>query len=99
MKKEGLFKETGTGINGDSEKEKSEAPRSFAEEVQRFLAANNTLVNILIEQQDRFNEHFLNVLDKNGEQIETLAKCIGELTEGVKFKTEKVVRKRENITS
>lgn len=56
-------------------------------------------MNILIEQQDRFNEHFLNVLDKNGEQIETLAKCIGELTEGVKFKTEKVAEKRKSITS
>ncbi|MGF9891174.1 hypothetical protein ABEX78_21175 [Priestia megaterium] len=98
VKKEGLFKETRTSINGDFGKEKSEAPRSLAEEVQRFLAANNTLVNILIEQQDRFNEHFLNVLDKNGEQIETLAKCIGELTEGVKFKAEIVAEERKNIT-
>lgn len=99
VKKEGLFKETRTGINGDPEIEKSEAPRSLAEEVQRFLAANNTLVNILIEQQDRFNDHFLNLLDKNGEQIETLAKCIGELTEGVEFKTVKEVGKKKTLSS
>lgn len=93
--KEGLFKEKGAEINGDFEKEKNEAPRSIAEEVQRLLDANNTLVTKIIDQQNSFNDHFLNTLDKNGKQIESLVECVRELTEGVKFTTEKAPSKKK----
>lgn len=92
---EGIFKETATETNGDFEKGKCEAPRSLAEEVQRLLDANNTLVTKIIDQQNSFNDHFLNTLEKNGNQIESLAECVRELTEGVKFTTEKAPSKKK----
>jgi len=92
---EGIFKETATETNGDFEKEKCEAPRSLAEEVQRLLDANNTLVTKIIDQQNSFNDHFLNTLEKNGNQIESLVECVRELTESVKITTEKAPGKKK----
>ncbi|MED4285194.1 hypothetical protein P4679_25065 [Priestia megaterium] len=97
--KKELFKEKDVGTNGDSEKAKNETSRSIAEEIQRLLDANNTFVSKIIEQQNSFNDHFMNALDRNGKQIESLAECIRVLTDGVKFTNEKTAGKKKIFTS
>ncbi|MEM4992578.1 hypothetical protein WKH56_08555 [Priestia sp. SB1] len=96
--KKGLFKDVDVESSGDSQKVENDSSPSIAKEIQKLLDANNTLVSRVIEQQNNFNNYFLKSLDKNGEQIETLAECVRQLSESVKFTTEKGVMEKKTLS-